>query len=103
MGKSSHSAKHQNGTPGVRDGGVGVRLHSTTSTYQPEVVLQHLKRNHRCVSHATEAAFLRTCKKEKQRRDTSSDQCIHYFTVYKQTLSQLSFDLQKALSSLGQH
>lgn len=29
------------------------------STYQSEVVLQHLKRNHRRVGHTTEAALLR--------------------------------------------
>lgn len=37
-------------------------------TYQPEVVLQHLKRDHGCVSHTTEAAFLGTCGKRAQRR-----------------------------------
>ena len=37
-------------------------------TYQPEVVLQHLKWDHGCISHTTEAAFLGTYEKYTQRK-----------------------------------
>ena len=38
-------------------------------TYQPEVVLQHLKWDHRCIRHTAEAAFLGTYEKYTQRRE----------------------------------
>lgn len=38
-------------------------------TYQPEVVLQHLKWDHGCISHTTEAAFLGTYEKYTQRKE----------------------------------
>lgn len=63
-------SQHKNGQPknAVPGRECKTPLGSDRPTYQPEVVLQHLKRDHGCIGHTTEAAFLRTYEKETQRR-----------------------------------
>lgn len=73
------SFKHQNGPPSFPVAGMGnTGLHSAVCTYQPEVVLHHLERDHGGISHTTEAAFLRTCRKGQIKKKNG-----HSFIKYK--------------------